>query len=80
MAAAALADPTRTTTLSATLLKRAAAGESVPQLRRLLVGVAASLPLDGLRPLLHDLLAVGHSSGAGLATGAALAVPIRRTP
>ncbi len=80
MAAAVLAGLARTTTLSATLLQRAAAGESVPQLRRLLVGVAGALPLAGLRPLLHDLLAVGHSSGAGLATGAALAVPIRRTP
>jgi len=80
VAAAVMAGLNRTTTLSATLLQRAAAGESLPQLRRLLVGVAASLPPAGLRPLLHDLLAVGHSSGAGLATGAALAVPIRRIP
>ena len=80
VAAAVAAGATRTTTLSATLLQRAAAGEAVPELRRLLVAVDASAPPHHLRALLLDLLCVGHSSGAGLATGAALAVPTRRTP
>jgi hypothetical protein len=64
----------RTTTLSATLLDRAAAGETVPQLRDVLAGVAAGLPPDRTRALVDDLLAVGHSSGAGLALGASLAL------
>ena len=64
----------RTTTLSATLLDRAAAGEAVPPLRRLLVGLAASEPPDRVRARLDELLAVGHSSGAGLALGVTLAL------
>ncbi len=80
VAAALPAASTRTTTLSATLLHRAAAGESVPQLRRLLVAAASGRAPARVRSLLHDLLSVGHTSGAGLATGAALAVPTGRTP
>ena len=64
----------RTTTLSATLLDRAAAGEAVPPLRRLLVCLAAGEPPHRVRARLDELLAVGHSSGAGLALGVTLAL------
>jgi len=64
----------RTTTLSATLLDRAAAGEAVPPLRRLLVCLAAGEPADRLHARLDELLRVGHSSGAGLAVGVTLAL------
>jgi hypothetical protein len=53
---------TRTTVLSATLLECAARGEVLPELRAVLVGA----PLD-------MLVRVGHTSGAGLATGLLLA-------
>jgi hypothetical protein len=69
---------TRTTTLSATLLDRAAAGETLPQLRDLLVGLGEGATSDRVRLLRDDLIAVGHSSGAGLAVGVALALaPVR---
>ncbi len=64
----------RTTTFSATLLDRAADGETVPALRALLVGLASGAPAARIRALLDDLLAIGHSSGAGLAVGVALAL------
>lgn len=56
----------RTTTLSAALLRHAAAGEAIPQVGALLDA------LDGLRPLdpaLAELFSVGHTSGAALASG-----------
>lgn len=71
---AVLAATGRTTTVSATLLRRALAGESVPQLRDLLICVGAGAGPDQLRCRLDDVLAVGHTSGVGLALGAALAV------
>lgn len=71
---AVLAAAGRTTTLSATLLRRALAGESVPQLRDLLIAVASGVGPDQLRCQLGELLAIGHTSGAGLALGAALAL------
>lgn len=71
---AVLAATGQTTTVSATLLRRALAGESVPQLRDLLISVATGVGADQLRCQLGELLAVGHSSGAGLALGAALAL------
>ncbi len=64
----------RTTTLSATLLRRALDGEAVPQLRDLLIAVGTGVGPDQLRCQLDELLAVGHTSGAGLALGAALAL------
>ncbi|MDQ3628034.1 MAG: DUF2877 domain-containing protein [Actinomycetota bacterium] len=73
---AVLAATGRTTTLSATLLRRALAGESVPQLRDLLIAVATGVGPEQLRCQLDELLAVGHTSGAGLALGAALALPV----
>ena len=56
----------RTTTLSAALLRHAAAGETIPQVAALLDA------LDGHRPLdraLRELAAVGHTSGAALGSG-----------
>jgi len=56
----------RTTTLSAALLRHAAVGEAIPQVDGLLDA------LDGRRPLdlaLAELFAVGHTSGAALASG-----------
>ena len=68
----------RTGTLSATLLDRAASGETLPQLRDLLLGLAQTAAPGLVRALLDDLLAVGHTSGAGLAVGLALAMaPVR---
>ncbi len=55
--------PTRTTTLSATLLACAARGEVIPQFREVL----------SARSSLSPLLAVGHTSGLGLALGMGLA-------
>jgi Protein of unknown function (DUF2877) len=55
----------RTTALSAALLDHAAAGRAVPQLARYL-----NAPADP--GALSDLLAVGGTSGAGLALGAAI--------
>ncbi|WP_370618265.1 DUF2877 domain-containing protein [Mumia sp. Pv 4-285] len=62
--------PTRTTTVSATLLSHAARGEAVPELRALVDGLGA----PGTDARLAALLEVGHTSGAGLALGVALAV------
>ena len=60
----------RTTFVSAALLVHAARGECVPQLAALLaaVGSGAPLPVDAL-------LAVGHSSGAGLLEGVRAILP-----
>ncbi|MFC6148118.1 MULTISPECIES: DUF2877 domain-containing protein [Mumia] len=61
---------TRTTTVSATLLAHAVRGEAVPELRALVDGLGDA----GTDERLSDLLRVGHTSGAGLALGVALAV------
>jgi hypothetical protein len=56
----------RTTTLSAALLRHAAVGEAIPQVGGLLDALAGRRPLD---PALAELFAVGHTSGAALASG-----------
>lgn len=56
----------RTTTLSAALLRHAAAGEAIPQVSRLLDALAEG---RDLAETVEALLAVGHSSGAALAAG-----------
>lgn len=56
----------RTTTLSAALLRHAAAGEAIPQVDGLLDALDGRRPLD---PALAELFAVGHTSGAALASG-----------
>ncbi|MBW9215523.1 DUF2877 domain-containing protein [Mumia sp. zg.B53] len=61
----------RTTTVSSTLLLHAARGEGVPQL----CALVESLGRPGDADRLADLRLVGHTSGAGLALGAALALP-----
>ncbi|HLR85607.1 MAG TPA: DUF2877 domain-containing protein [Nocardioidaceae bacterium] len=64
-----------TTRLSATLLDRACAGEVIPQFRQLLLALrapTASAPAIGRA--VDALLAVGHTSGAGLLLGATIAV------
>jgi hypothetical protein len=66
----------RTTTLSAALLRHAAAGETIPQVIGLLDALAGRRPFE---PALADLRAVGHTSGAALASGvlaAALGAPV----
>lgn len=60
----------RTTTLSATLLDCAHHGEAIPQLGRWLHALGSPAEAGAA----HDLLAVGGSSGAGLMTGAVLAL------
>jgi hypothetical protein len=57
---------TRTTALSAQLLRHAAAGECVPQLARL---VDACLGVGNVNQAIEAVLAIGHTSGAALATG-----------
>ena len=56
----------RTTTLSAALLRHAAAGEAIPQVCRLLVALDDGAGIDAA---LADLLRIGHTSGAALAAG-----------
>lgn len=69
----------RTTAVSAALLDHAAAGECVPQLRALLRAVHSGRSPD---TAFASLLAVGHTSGAGLALGVRLALhhPSVRSP
>ena len=60
--------PQRTTLLSATLLRRAAAGEVLPQFARLAAALARGT--DGeVRGRAATLTAVGHTSGAGMLRG-----------
>jgi len=56
----------RTTTLSAALLRHAALGEAIPQVAGLLDALSGRRRLDRA---LAALLAVGHTSGAALASG-----------
>jgi len=60
-----------TTALSATLLAHAADGEAVPQFRELLLALAAGRDVE---PAVARLVTVGHTSGAGMLLGAALAL------
>lgn len=61
----------RTTRLSATLLADAAAGECIPEFRALLLALASG---GDVVPAVARLLAVGHTSGAGMLLGAHLAL------
>ncbi|MDN4161489.1 oxamate carbamoyltransferase subunit AllH family protein [Nocardioides abyssi] len=61
----------RTTTLSATLLLEAVDGACLPQFRALLLTLATG---RGVPDAVDRLVAVGHSSGAGMLLGAALAL------
>jgi hypothetical protein len=64
------AAPTRTTDLSAALLRCASRGESIPQVDGLVRALTGDGPDATLAAALTALLEVGHSSGAALATGA----------
>jgi len=65
----------RTTFVSAALLAHAARGECVPQLAAVLAAVATGAPLP-----IEALLAVGHTSGAGLFAGVRAILPALRSP
>jgi len=58
-----------TTDLSAALLRCAARGESIPQVNQLLRAVSGSAWQGRLDHAMDDLIRVGHTSGAALATG-----------
>lgn len=62
----------RTTTLSAALLHHAAAGDVLPPFSELIGGLTAGD--DQLGDQLNTLLAIGHTSGAGLALGLLIAL------
>jgi hypothetical protein len=64
---------TRTTALSATLLRHASLGYAVPPLVRLLDAMSGTTT-TGIGRAVDDLLAVGHTSGAALAHGVVTAV------
>lgn len=63
------AAPTRTTDLSAALLRCASRGESIPQVDQLARALTGDGPEGTLEAALTAVLEVGHSSGAALATG-----------
>jgi hypothetical protein len=76
-AAVNAAAPDATTAVSAALLRHAARGECIPQLAELLDALAAGVADPATGPLPRaagGLLAVGHSSGAGLLHGVLVAV------
>jgi hypothetical protein len=76
-AAVTTAAPDATTAVSAALLRHAARGECIPQLAELLDALAAGVADPAAGPLPRaagGLLAVGHSSGAGLLHGVLIAV------
>jgi hypothetical protein len=76
-AAVNAAAPDATTAVSAALLRHAARGECIPQLAELLDALAAGVADPATGPLPRaagSLLAVGHSSGAGLLHGVLIAV------
>jgi len=60
---------TRTTDLSAALLRCAARGESIPQMNQLLRNMSESAWQGRLDHAVDDLVRVGHTSGTALATG-----------
>jgi hypothetical protein len=66
LGAAVTTHATRTTALAATLLHCAARGQAGTELASVLRGIAGHSPL---RPAVHRLLSVGHTSGADLAWG-----------
>jgi hypothetical protein len=68
--------PAGTTDLSAALLRCAARGESIPQVSRLLRTMSDSTSQGRLDHALDDLIRVGHTSGAALATGVLAAATI----
>ena len=63
-----------TTLLSATLLRRAAAGDVIPAFRRLLLGLRTGAGVTNLDAAVETLLATGHTSGAGMLLGCTLAL------
>jgi hypothetical protein len=69
--------PRRTTTLSAALLRHAAAGEAIPQVCRLLLALDDGIGTDDA---LAGLLRVGHTSGAALAAGVLAAARAASAP
>ncbi len=69
--------PRRTTTLSAALLRHAAAGEAIPQVCRLLLALDDGIGTDAA---LAGLLRVGHTSGAALAAGVLAAARAASAP
>lgn len=75
VAAAVRAAAHRTTELSAALLSHAADGETIPELRGLLGALMSEAAAPGaVEAATARLLAVGHSSGAGLLLGVRLAL------
>lgn len=71
----------RTTELSAALLAHAADGETIPELRGLLCALASRpAPPGAVEAATARLLAVGHTSGAGLLLGLQLALSPTRSP
>lgn len=71
--AAAVAEAAhRTTDLSASLLAHAAEGAAIPPFRDLLLALTAATDFG---PAAERLVAVGHTSGAGMLLGATLALP-----
>ena len=79
LAAAVTRHAHRTTTLSAALLHAAADGHGVPELTRLIVAVLRDEPADARRAL-AAVLAIWHSSGVALATGALLVLRAAHAP
>jgi hypothetical protein len=61
--------PAGTTDLSAALLRCAARGESIPQVNQLLRTMSGGAWQGRLDHAIYDLVRVGHTSGAALATG-----------
>jgi hypothetical protein len=68
--------PAGTTDLSAVLLRCAARGESIPQVNQLLRTMSVSTWQGQLDQAMHDLVRVGHTSGAAMATGVLAAATI----
>lgn len=71
--AAVRAHAHRTSTLSAALLLDAVAGQCLPQFRELVMALATG---RGISAAVAGLVAVGHTSGAGMLLGARLALPV----
>lgn len=63
----------RTTALSAALLLDAVDGQCLPQFRALVMALATG---HGVTEAVAGLVAVGHTSGAGMLLGARLALPV----
>jgi uncharacterized protein DUF2877 len=61
--------PAGTTDLSAALLRCAVRGESIPQVNQLLRTLSGNARQSRLDHAMDDLIRVGHTSGAALATG-----------